>query len=532
MRKTFKYLIALFFLGMLITVYVREIANKDTTFATGDEISYTRYTLLSVVESKEYWLITGVGYAILGKYFENLIQTSALIGISKTAVIFSVIYPVLFFIIYVILTRKWFLSFFSSVIILALTFFSWAMVEGKAQQVGLVLFAITTVFFYKRVLQEGKLNISSAIVLFILIGGTLLMHWLSFMLLSFTLIFLLIYHIITRKGDFKRGILIYLYSVIALYFIYYLNPKSIYHSLSLGIIQVLTGRLTEKIDLASFGIILSIHLFILVILFLSTVYIANNKEKFRNFIKSKIKKVFIINNKYILFIAFILIVSLLLLQLKIPYTRDFNSYYYRGSMFLFLFFQIGNIFFALGYLMAIKHYKQLKEPEEIMCLSMSTFLLIGGILVSLALISLSQLFPSVMIFGNSLLRIVVYWGTFAAIPVGSLLFKKFAFLSPKKVIYAMGFILLLIAISVINASHEPNVFNARILYWRDYEVKSAEWISNKSINFCYNSNPEMLHESVLFGIIADNSWTPPPFEEEKRANKFYSSGDLAFYTNC
>lgn len=446
-KREYLIVLILIFTGFLITFYIRFVVYNNVIFASSDESNYI--DLLYRFNNNKFTVISGPGYIYFVNFLKYITNLDFLYLVPLIAIIVSILYITIFYFLYKFETKNKIYSFICSIVILTSSYFLWPMIEGRPQQIGMILFFISAVSFYKYLSENKNKYYFIFLISYFLV---FIFHSLSFFLLSSCIILLLVWNYL--DGIKKSLINLIIFIVLLCFFILlffqdwfiYSNMKNaLYYSLLSNYPVCLLNLLYIKV----FVSVIFLLVFLSILIFLKK---TNLLSKMFNLIKNP--KVF-----YSLFFS---IIFSLFLQFILEFNKNISFYKYSGPYFLF--FQLGNIFFGLIFL--IGFYKLLKENKK-----MDLFFKYSIILmfIGFVLVCLSLFFPNN--FSNGLIRIINYWTMFASPIVVYPLLK----INNKFKVFLSVLLAIFILLSIINASRDPYFFNYEY-YWDNSDYNAMKYI--------------------------------------------------------
>jgi hypothetical protein len=411
-----------FFVGFLIVFYIRAIVFSGIIHPFGDEQTYIE--ILKLKEAGIGHPVSGVGYLYFIYYFSKFLGLS----FSFFSVLFSVLITTisigLLYYIYKKNTKEKELAIFSCGIVLTTSYFIYAIIEARPQQLGMFLVLIG-VILAERYIREKNVIYALAFSMFFVF--TFFYHILSFFILGFATFMIFIWSLVDKRARARE--LLFLPLLFALCLFFYIVSWSPYFLNKIDIIN--TSRvLWERITLSVFFVL---FLFLL-IFFILVIFLLNYISGFEN--KRRRVKFFPL--------IYILAGAALFLQFYLNMESYFS--FYNNSFLLFLFFQSCNIFFGIFYLIGAKMILEEGGRQDIFFRT-SVCLLILGIIV---------LIPSIFLdfaLNNIFIRVLNYWTIFAAPVSAYAVIKK---IKSKKM--RIVIIPIVIVIAIVNASRNPLIF--------------------------------------------------------------------------
>lgn len=450
-KKTNLIKLLLILLGFLIAFYIRFIVYKDVVFASSDESNYI--SLLYLIKNGEFAVVSGPGYIFLIQILNYISNIEFINLVPLSAFFVTTIYLFVVYILYKTEIKNTKYVLLSCMLLLSTSYFLWPIIEARPQQIGMILFFISSLFFYKY-LQKEKYFLPFIITYFL----TFIFHILSFFVLSGSVFLISYWRYLKKQDNFKR--LFYLIIIFSLCMFLFTRNWFIYSTMSRGVLALLVNFplcLLNKLQITIFAFIFVICAVILLTYFL-------RKSNFTNHIDNFIKK------PISLFLLFLLIILSLFIQYRLG--SDLYSSLYLNSLPYFIFFQLGNIFFGIMYLLGLSFLIKENKTNNIFFTNSFALMVLGALIIIPSLA-----FPSG--FANGLIRIINYWTLFAA-PIALIPLIK---IKQKLIISIL--ISIFIIISLINTSQDPYFFNNE-LYWDDSDISSMKWLCKEKGTFLIN----------------------------------------------
>jgi hypothetical protein len=482
-------IVILILFGILITITIRNIIYAGLIFKTNDEAHYTvglsLISKFSVFDLK-HTIVSGSGYLYLLEVLKKLNNFDIITTIGVFSSIISLLYPLIIYGNYHFLFKNHKFSFLSLIPLLFSSYFIFPMIEGRPQQIGMLLVLSFFIFYYKFIDTNNR---NSAFVYyylcFILIIITFVIHILSFFLL-FTLFYLnsLVTSFLIKTNKIK---LIGLILPFTLCFIYFFISNSIFNATSGAIkwsLMQSSNILIRYIgnNFRELGVIITI---LSAIFLIPLTKLVENSGKNLHTLFLRARELILKYKKYIF--IFLIVITLFFILLQFIYLiNTAETAVYKRSILLYSILNIGNFLFGIFYLRAIIRFlENFKSSKQLMYL-FSISLILTLIIASGILISYSML-PN---FNNFGIRFINYWTIFSS-PIVAI--EMLNFIHNKKInIFLLAItIIVLIFLGTINASRGPQFFDYSS-YWTKNDIITLNWlVENNNPNLQYFIIPEI-----------------------------------------
>ncbi len=423
-----EWFITLLVLGFSLVFYIRFIIHDLVLVEPSDEAMYV--SLIKEVSNGMDPPASGPGFVYLILLIKRIFGWPVDIITGVLGLIVGSLYLLLLYQVYKVNLSSRETAVYSCLMILSTSYFLWPMIESRPQQLGMLLVLVGAYFYHAHLGNGRYLGLLITITIF-----TFVFHILSFLFLISIMLILWWLGFIENKTRLKQGIWpgLVLISGLLIFF----SPLPLYSSMNGGVGWML--RRSELGFLQNSPIL--VVLFAISILFLValTIYLKNIKvpEGLMSFGGKHIGKL----------CPIIIIATILVLFVQFMINRDVYSSKYRGSILLFIVFQMGNIVF--GGLFIRSFLKSMRngdfEDPFFRIVSILMFMGIATLLISIFL-------P--MNFNNWMIRTVNYWTVFAA----PLVAREVMDMPSKWRNLLVMFLPILIILSLINISRDQTIF--------------------------------------------------------------------------
>ncbi len=453
-KNDFWIKLLLILIGFLIAAYVRLIVYKNLIFASSDESNYI--SILYQIATNKYTVISGPGFTYLIQLINHLTKIEYLSLLSYFGIIMTSITLIIIYVLYKHELKDIKYSLLSTIVLLLTTYFLWPAIESRPQQIGMLLVLISVYLYYKY-LTERKyliLFISACTITFVY-------HILSFIILG-GIIIIHSYMGILKKNN-KENLRKFIYNLIifSLFFIYFAFTKGIYLNMKNGLLILLKNYPLCLLRFPIIAIEVIFFMSLILVLVILVLKKVNLEEKIDNLLK----------NKNIIISVFILVFIGIVIQYNLE--SNIHSSLYLNSKQYLLFFELGNLFYGLLFLIGV--WKMKNENKKSIFLDCSLILmLMGGIMIIFSLF-----FPGG--FTNGMIRMINYWTIFAA-PIVAYSLKS---IKPSKLLTLI--ITILIITSLISASKDPQLFN-NDYFWSKEDITAVKYACTNNGTFVIDYN--------------------------------------------
>ncbi len=371
-------------LGILITFIARYIYSYP--LHPTDELNYI--AILNYLENKSDWPISGPGYVMLLQGLQTYSQQSYSYLVPTTAMLISSIYYCCLYFLYRLLglNNK---DIMGIILILSLcSYFLAPMLEGRPQQLGMLWSLALVVIFIR--MKDKK----SLIWLFVsAYVGLLYYHLLSFLIAAFLIWGLVIRQYLSKKNSFNNMKILLFSTLISTVVLF---TTSSYHYMLQNICDFHIASLLKQNNiyylLLGCGILAIILKYLYITLQIKKDDMMQLEEKY--YIYSILTASIILSIVAFIFIWYISPTSYLT--------------FYQESIILFFLFQMGNIYFGIGFFYGL--YQCLSKTERL--LQLEIFFQSSGILMLLGAVVV--LLSPFLGDKNWIIRVIDYWTLFAA----------------------------------------------------------------------------------------------------------------------
>jgi len=436
--------------GFLLAFYVRFIVYQGVVFASFDEANYI--DLLYRLVNDKPAVISGPGFVyilIAINYISGLdfITIVPMLAIIVTIVSLAIIYGL-----YRIEIKNPVNALLSCILLISTSYFLWPIIESRPQQIGMILFFLSSILFYKY-LKDEKFFFIFLVSYFI----TFIFHILSFFILSGCVLLLGYWQYLSYKGNLKK--FIYLLASFFVCMFLFSRDWFIYNAMREDI-STLFYEYPMCLIKTPFYLI-QVFIFTIFFIVVMTYILKNTKlSKYAGYLKHRS--------------VFVLLILSVIFALFLQYRLGsvIHSSLYKDSILYFFFFQLGNLFFGIMFLIGLYDFIKKGKTGNIF-FKYSIALMILGFMILI----FSFFFP--LGLNNGLIRVINYWTLFAA-PIALVPIIKIRW---KLVISIL--IALLILISLVNTSKDPYFFNYE-LYWDDSDFSAINWLCLQNGSFFIN----------------------------------------------
>lgn len=534
----FAYIFFLFSLGLLITIYVRNIVytgaifelGTGSIFASTDESNYIKILSVASFTNLNDMQVSGPGYIFLMRILNQVSGIDLFRIIPVSSYVITPLYLVLMYTGYRFVLKDRLVSALSAILLLTTSYYFWPTLEQRPQLFGMIFVFFIAALYHRYAFNPSK-KLLSLIMVFIL--GLFLIHILSFFLfLPIILLFMIIYRYI--HGTTIKSISPVYFSLGGIFILFLSAPAIFAYGGSRGAVNYIFSSANSFI-LKTFGQhILLISILSILAIFLVLVFLPKSKclystlhhiNPLRDYIRKYGNLFFVL----MVFLAFTALFVQYLLRAPI------YSAFYKNSVMYFIILQLGNIFFGLTYLRGLLDHVGERNLD-----TNKTFFVIGS--VALMLIGACFLIASLFfVYGwnNLLIRVINYWTLFAA-PLISITLLKYMNLKNveiKKVLYVILMISFLITISTINVSRDPAIFNNNV-YWSKSDILSAKFPSynteESNHNYIIKTDCQTMNRLIPIIQMKHNKklaylllWSPSV--DVRYHNKIYVASEIEIY---
>jgi len=476
----------LFLIGLLLVIYIRWVVYAHSIFASTDESNYLNIFARSYNTPINSLIVSGPGYVLILRTFNSIlgieiINTPALFG-----TVMFVLYPILMFSLFYVMFRNMKISLIGTLCLMLTSYFIWASLESRPQQIGMLLVILAVVILW-RITSESKARPLQVGIFLFLCFTTFITHILSFVSLAVIAAFILIAAYIKNKISLKTTVFIFLF--LALMFSLFFMDEFVYSSAYRAVDEILLGSSIQYPLLLGLSPIKTMYLIGTFVVVALMVFVYLLKDKILKVLLRLGKITKRVINKYMvgfLVLGLMLFATAMFLQFYVD--RAVYISYYRNSAYLFFLSQMGNLIFGVLYLKGALDVLRSKEKNYRIkfFLTISIFVIVLGLI----LLPVSFTFP----YGsrNWLLRILSYWVIFAA-PIVA--FEIIYILRKKRPshqrkrnrstsVFATGIVIIFVIsslASVVSTSKDPDIYNSE-LYWDNEDISSIVWTLKNTSN--------------------------------------------------
>lgn len=436
------------FLFMALVFYIR--VGFGRYFTTIDESYYV--SLLGNTE----WYRTSIVSGYLTPFFLHVLRpffstpVSEILGYS---IAMSVIYTLFLFVIYLVIGLSSKRAVISTIVVLMTPLYLWSVIQVRPQQVGLLV-GLFIVALFVRMKPGWKLFVISVLLYTLLIFS----HVLSYLIYSSLLLLYLSISIVKDGEDYKRKYWILAGSIIISWVAFVIFPYSV--PILKNMTWLLNSIAHTKLSYGAF----SMAFLVVMVMVIVGLYLALNvlrehlnrawSSMFLSAERYLIRLYDMVSRRFFALLVFLVILVVVYIQFKLG--MSVYTHVYGGSMLAILFFQMGNLVFALlyvwGVLQGIKegHFGNFEILSLLMLFTAGTFLV------------LSFFMPrgnGIWGFHNWFIRGLQYFIPLSAPIVSFPLLADFDFGETTKKFAVSVLIALLIIISTLNTARVPGIYD-------------------------------------------------------------------------
>lgn len=334
----------------------------------------------------------------------------------------------------------------SQLVLFMTPLFWWAIIQVRPQQMGLLL-GIVLFFMVSRFKFNRRWHPIATGVLFLTL---IFAHVLSFLVFSFVVVVYLLMG--RRRGASDETFKLKFYSVslsiLLAWAVFLVVPFT--HPTLVNMRNLVDSMFRISLLLFQFKVLSELGL----VLFLLSLYYMFRMLP-RRLVNLSLSVAYrILGSRFFMPIGAVVIVIAFMAQYHLG-AGVYNSVY-QGSVAAILLFQLGNIFFSIGYLEGIRKKLLNSELNSLDTASIIILLLAG------ASLGISVIMPKgngVWGFHNWMIRVLQYWVFFAASAVGYGLYRDFSMDGTSLRRVGIVIISALIFLSVLNTARIPSVYN-------------------------------------------------------------------------
>jgi len=425
--RTKTFYVFLLATGAAFTLYIREAVHDLRIPAPSDEANYVN--ILWELEANNKVPVSGPGYVYAMQFFHFLLPGSSFSSIvAVTAIILSCVYLAAVYQGYRRSIANEPHCMAAVFLLMTTSYFLWPMIEGRPQQLGMLMAFVGILLFYPCL--KGRRYL---LPFFVVLAVSFFYHILTFLVLSGTCLILWYFAYLTGASPLRRGVPLALTIVLGL--VLFALDDFIYGPMSGGVEWSFMRTRISFLSNAYIFALLALGGFALAVPATWAIKRYGILARCESFVKRRANVLGII--------AGILAVAALSVQFYLNYDVYMDKYHHNIPYFLLL--SLGNV--AFGALFIVGAASMLRGARTNIFLKAALAMMLLGAIV----LPLSVLLPEG--FNDWFIRIINYW-TILAAPVAV---RPLAWAGTKTKVAIMLAIPVLTLLSLINISRDPSL---------------------------------------------------------------------------
>lgn len=418
----------LILIGLLISFNVRFMVFDLTFIKASDEAIYI--DILTSEGGGKYHPVSGPGFRYLVLFIHDITSIEIAKIVAGFATLVCMIYLIPLFLVYDHIQDRIKNAGLACVFLLITSYFLWPMLEGRPQQVGMLIYFVSVVMFYFY-LHEKKFQIVFIILFFI----AFVYHLLTFMLISTSVFLIWWWEYSRNRSDIKT---LTFPAIVFLICLASLVPGLLYEKMVGSIVWTFEHSALEPIAHPIFIVVVALVPFFLLTLIGAFLRKRDILDRAMDLTKKYSKQISIV----------VAIAVVLAIVIQYWINSETYSYKYRNNFMLFILFQLGNVAFGIAFIAGLyKFLKRDEKPNVFLQASLSLMVVGGAIII-----------PSLVLpvgFNNWFIRVINYW-TLMAAPIALI---SLEYVPKRFKRYLVVLIPLLFVLSLININKDPFFLN-------------------------------------------------------------------------